>query len=301
MNYRHAFHAGNFADVVKHAALCLLVARLAEKPKPFAVLDTHAGLGEYDLLADAAARTGEWTRGIARVFARGDAPAEMAAYLDAVAALNPDGKLRWYPGSPRLVRGLLRPGDRLVANELHPEDARTLARTFSHEGGAHEPEIVIREGDGYVAVKANLPPRERRGLVFLDPPFERRDEFEALARALRHGLRRFATGTFAAWYPIKDRPAPDAFLADIADGRIARVSVAEFLMQPADDPKRLAGCGLLFVNAPFGFGERLARAWNWCADALEARGGVRIETLTPETPTARTGSPIRAAEETGET
>ncbi len=295
MNYRHAFHAGNFADVVKHAALCLLVARLAEKAKPFCVLDTHAGLGEYDLMADPAARTGEWTQGIARVFARADAPAEMAPYLDEVRALNPDGALRWYPGSPRLIARGLRAGDRLVANELHPEDARTLARTFPNEPG-----VEISEGDGYVAVKAKLPPRERRGLVFLDPPFERKDEFDALARALRQGLRRFATGTFAAWYPIKDRAAPDAFLAGMADGRVARVSVAEFLMRPADDPKRLAGCGLVFVNAPFGFAERLSRAWNWCADALAAQGGVRIETLVAETPTARTGSPIRAAEETGE-
>ncbi|MBL8806011.1 MAG: 23S rRNA (adenine(2030)-N(6))-methyltransferase RlmJ [Rhodospirillales bacterium] len=300
MNYRHAFHAGNFADVVKHAALCLLVARLAEKPKPFFVLDTHAGLGEYDLLADPAMRTGEWTHGIARVFARSDAPAEMAPYLDAVRALNPDGTLRWYPGSPRLVRGLLRPGDRLLANELHEEDAQTLARTF-----AREPGIEIRAGDGYVAVKAALPPRERRGLVFIDPPFERKDEFAALARALRQGLRRFATGVFAAWYPVKDRPGPDAFLGEIADGRIARVSLAEFLMHPADDPRRLSGCGLVFVNAPFGFETALQAAWGWCAQTLGAAGGVRIETLVPEMPrpetkTARTGSPIRAVTDSGE-
>ncbi|MBI1245045.1 MAG: 23S rRNA (adenine(2030)-N(6))-methyltransferase RlmJ [Alphaproteobacteria bacterium] len=293
MNYRHAFHAGNFADVAKHVALCLLVARLAEKEKPFFVLDTHAGLGEYDLLADPASRTGEWTHGIARIFARADAPPELAGYLAAVRALNPDGTLRWYPGSPRLIAGALRPGDRLVANELHGEDAHTLARTFARETG-----IEVRDGDGYVAIKAALPPRERRGLVFVDPPFERKDEFAALARALRQGLRRFATGTFAAWYPIKDRVSCDAFVADMADGRIARVSVAEFLMRPADDPKRLAGCGLLFVNAPFGFEARLERAWNWCADALGAAGGMRIENLVGEKATARTEVPIRAAADT---
>jgi 23S rRNA (adenine2030-N6)-methyltransferase len=277
MNYRHAFHAGGFADVAKHVALALLVERLRDKPKPFCVLDTHAGLGEYDLLADAATRTGEWQDGIARIFQHTDAPDAMAAYLGAVRALNPDGTLRWYPGSPRLVQGLLRAGDRLVANELHPADAETLRRTFAREAG-----VEIAEGDGYAAIKAKLPPRERRGLVFVDPPFERKDEFAALAKALRQGHRRFATGTFVAWYPVKGRAAVDAFLAEIGDGRIARVGVAEFMRHPADDEKRLNGSGLVTVNAPWKFEERLREAWEWTAAALGIEGGVRIETLVGE-------------------
>ncbi|MBI3505986.1 MAG: 23S rRNA (adenine(2030)-N(6))-methyltransferase RlmJ [Proteobacteria bacterium] len=279
MNYRHAFHAGGFADVAKHVALALLIERLADKPKPFCVLDTHAGLGEYDLLADAATRTGEWRDGIAKVFDAQGAPDAMAAYLRVVRGLNPDGTLRWYPGSPRLVRELVRPGDRLVANELHPEDAETLRRTF--EG---EPDIEIAEGDGYTALKSKLPPRERRGLAFVDPPFERKDEFAALARALRQGHRRFATGTFVAWYPVKGRGPVDAFLSEMAGGRIARVSVAEFMRFAPDDERRLNGSGLLTINAPWKFEERLREAWEWCGAAMGISGGVRIETLVGETP-----------------
>jgi 23S rRNA (adenine2030-N6)-methyltransferase len=281
MNYRHAFHAGGFADVAKHVALALLIERLADKPKPFCVIDTHAGLGEYDLLADAATRTGEWRDGIAKIFDAPGAPDAMAGYLGVVRALNPDGTLRWYPGSPRLVRELIRPGDRLVANELHPEDAETLRRTF--EG---EPAIEIVAGDGYNALKAKLPPRERRGLAFIDPPFERKDEFTALARALRQGHKRFATGTFVAWYPVKGRGPVDAFLAEMADGRIARVSVAEFMRFAPDDDRRLNGSGLLVINAPWKFDEALRAAWEWCAIALGISGGVRIETLIGETPAA---------------
>lgn len=277
MNYRHAFHAGNFADAVKHAALAILIGQLQEKPKGFCVLDTHAGLGEYDLLADAASRTGEWNDGIARLFARDDAPPAMAAYLDAVRALNPDGLLRWYPGSPRLARMLLRPQDRLIACELHAADAATLRRTF-----AREPGVEIRHEDGYQAIKALWPPRERRGLALLDPPFERKDEFDALEEALREGHRRFATGTLAAWYPVKGRAPVEAFLAKLGDGAIRRVSVAEFMRRPADDDRRLNGCGLLLVNAPWRFEASLREAWQWCAAAFDATGGIRIETLTGE-------------------
>ncbi|MCA3262463.1 MAG: 23S rRNA (adenine(2030)-N(6))-methyltransferase RlmJ [Telmatospirillum sp.] len=277
MNYRHAFHAGNFADLAKHAALGLLVRHLAEKPKGFCVLDTHAGLGEYDLLADAASRTGEWQGGIGRVFGAGEPPASLAPYLDAVNALNSDGVLRWYPGSPRLIKSLLRPQDRLIACELHPQDAATLQRTFARERG-----VEIRAQDGYQALASLWPPRERRGLALIDPPFERTDEFAALEEALRGAHRRFATGTLAAWYPIKGRAPVDAFLAAVGDGRIRRVSVAEFMRQPPDDPKRFNGSGLVIVNAPWQFDEKLRTAWEWCAAALEIAGGIRIETLVGE-------------------
>jgi 23S rRNA (adenine2030-N6)-methyltransferase len=277
MNYRHAFHAGNFADLAKHAALALLVQRLAEKPKGFCVLDTHAGLGEYDLLADAAARTGEWRHGIGRIFARSDAPAALMPYLGAVRELNPNGILRWYPGSPRLAKSLLRGQDRLIACELHDQDAATLRRTF-----AAERQIEIRHEDGYQALASLWPPRERRGLALIDPPFERTDEFSVLEQAMRHAHRRFATGMLAAWYPIKGRAPVDAFLQSMGDGRIRRVAVAEFMRSPPDDPKRLNGCGLLLVNAPWQFEEKLREAWSWCADALDASGGIRIETLVGE-------------------
>ena len=274
MNYRHAFHAGNFADVVKHATYAWVLARLAEKPKPFAVLDTHAGLGEYDLDADQATRTGEWRSGIARVReALGQAPEALAPYAASLAGLEP----RWYPGSPRIAAEHLRAEDRLILCEKHPEDAETLRRTFAGEAN-----VEIRAGDGYATLKAALPPKERRGVVLLDPPFEAKDEFERLARALRQGLKRFPTGVFLAWYPIVERDGPDALIADIARGDVKRVTLCEIEWKQAPDGKGLRGCGILSINAPWRYEEAAREIWTWCAARFAPGAKVRVETLVGE-------------------
>ena len=209
MNYRHGYHAGNFADVLKHTALCELLRLLTAKDKKLFVLDTHAGAGGYDLSGSKARRTGEAETGIVRLAAapRAGMPAAVARYLAAVAAYDrkfgpAGGKPSRYPGSPRLVRAALRPGDRFIACELHPEEALALKREFAGDRA-----IEVRQADGYKALKALLPPVERRGLVLIDPPFEVTDEYERLLRALRQGVRRFATGCYAVWYPIKDEAA----------------------------------------------------------------------------------------------
>ena len=176
MNYRHLYHAGGFADVFKHVVLSLVLRRLAEKDTPFCVLDTHAGIGRYDLETPAAQKTGEYRQGIAKVLLAKDAPAELGPYLDLIRALNPGGALRWYPGSPLVEQRLTRPQDRLVLMELHPEDARTLKRSF-----AGDPRVGVHHEDGYLGVKAFLPPKERRGLVLIDPPYEERDELAQAA------------------------------------------------------------------------------------------------------------------------
>jgi 23S rRNA (adenine2030-N6)-methyltransferase len=274
VNYRHAFHAGGFSDVVKHATYAWVLARLAEKPKPFAVLDTHAGLGEYDLDADQASRTGEWRAGIARVRdALADAPSSLQPYAASLAGLD----TRWYPGSPRVAAAHLRAGDRLIACEKHPEDAETLRRTF-----AGETRIELRTGDGYAALKALLPPPERRGLVLIDPPFEAPDEFERLTRALRQGLKRFPTGMFLAWYPIVDRDGPDALIGAFASGAVKRVGLCEIDWQEAPDGKGLRGCGMLSVNAPWRYESAMREAWEWCAARFTPGARVRIETLVGE-------------------
>ncbi|MCZ8124499.1 MAG: 23S rRNA (adenine(2030)-N(6))-methyltransferase RlmJ [Magnetospirillum sp.] len=274
MNYRHAFHAGNFADVVKHATYAWTLARLAEKPKPFAALDTHAGLGEYDLDADQAARTGEWRTGIGRVRdALGTAPAALAPYAASLAALDP----RFYPGSPRVAAAHLRAEDRLILCEKHPADAETLRRTF-----AEETRVEIRADDGYAVLKAALPPKERRGVVLIDPPFEAKDEFARLAGALRQGLKRFATGTFLVWYPIKDRAGPDALIGGFADGAVKRVGVCEIEWAQAPDGKGLRGCGMLSVNAPWRYEEAMHEAWGWCADRFPPGAQIRVETVVGE-------------------
>jgi 23S rRNA (adenine2030-N6)-methyltransferase len=260
MNYRHAYHAGNFADVFKHAGLALIVDYLKKKPVPFAVIDTHAGLGRYDLSAPEAEKTGEWRQGIGRVLESPPDLPGLGLLLKAVAAVNGGHKPsaahmpRYYPGSPRVARTLLRKSDKLWCAELHPEDARALAREFRGDG-----QVEIRRMDGYEAIRAWLPPREKRGVVLIDPPFEQRDEFDHLLRGLKDGHRRFATGIFVLWYPIKARAPADRFHAALAESAIRRILAAELLIHRLDNSERLNGCGLIVVNPPWRLDADLAR------------------------------------------
>ncbi|MBX3568184.1 MAG: 23S rRNA (adenine(2030)-N(6))-methyltransferase RlmJ [Rhizobiaceae bacterium] len=249
MNYRHAFHAGNFADVVKHAILARLVDYLKRKDKAFRVIDTHAGTGLYDLQADPSQRTGEYEAGISRLFGASlQEPVRqlLAPYLDAVAAANPPGALRHYPGSPAIVRHLMRKQDRLTAIERHPQDARLLADRFA---GDHQVRVI--ELDGWLALGAHLPPKEKRGLVLVDPPFEEADEFGRLAEGLARAVRRWPGGIYALWYPIKDRAA----LADFRDSVIAlglpKVLDIRFHIRQPSRVARLDGTGMVVVNPPF--------------------------------------------------
>lgn len=271
MNYRHAYHAGNFADVVKHALLALAIEQLKGKDKPFFVLDTHAGIGLYDLQGEQAGKTGEWEAGIGRVLARDDAPADLAPYLDVVRAMNPDGALRWYPGSPLLTRRLMRDGDRLVGCDLHPEDAALLAEAFGRDRRVH-----VEHGDGYAALKAQVPPPERRGLVLIDPPFERRDEFEQMAKALHQGLRRWAAGTWASWYPIKDPVEHGRFLAGLAETVTAKTWAVDFYIREPREPGRLNGCGMVFVNPPYRVLQAAETVLPWLAEVLAQGPGARV-------------------------
>ena len=277
MNYRHGFHAGNFADVLKHLVLCELLRLLASKDKKLFVLDTHAGAGSYDLASQMAARTGEAEAGIARLLAAPKAgmPAAVVRYLAAVSAYDrkfgpAGGALRRYPGSPRLIRGTMRATDRFVACELHPQDALSLRREF-----AGDPSVEVKQADGYHAVKAMLPPPERRALVLIDPPFEATDEFEKLSRALRHALRRFATGCYAVWYPIKDEAAVAEFVAAQAGLKTVRLE----LHTPVDGTK-LGACGVLVINPPWKFEEAMLESLPW----IEAQLGHGVSTRLVASP-----------------
>jgi 23S rRNA (adenine2030-N6)-methyltransferase len=240
MNYRHTYHAGNFADCFKHAILIWLLQAMQRKPKPFFVLDTHAGIGAYDLTGDAAQRTGEWQSGIARILE--NTPPALQAYADL--ARDPTH----YPGSPSIIRALLRPGDRAVLCELHPDDHAVLRRNF-----ARNPQMAVHLRDGYEAVGAFLPPPERRGLTLIDPPYESGDEFSKLESAVRLAQARFAGGVVAAWYPIKHRAPIRAFHDSLRRGGIRDIVAAEFLLRAPLDPARLNGCGMLILNPPFRF------------------------------------------------
>ncbi len=287
MNYRHAYHAGNFADIVKHAVLALLLERLAAKPSPYFMLDTHAGIGRYDLASEAALKTGEAAAGIGRLLAAlaGEAtPPELTAYLGAVAALNdrspPGERPRWYPGSPRLTRALMRAGDRLVLAEAHPDDARTLKREF-----AGDAQVQVHHRDGWGALKAFLPPPERRGLVLIDPPYESADEADRLVAGLAAAHRRWPGGVYALWYPIKERPWVWRLHEALAATGIRRQLVAELTVFPEDDWRRLNGCGIIVINPPWqvdGAITGLLPRLHSALTAGEGAGGWRVEWLVPE-------------------
>jgi 23S rRNA (adenine2030-N6)-methyltransferase len=225
VNYRHAFHAGSFADVVKHAVLCRILNYLRTKEAPFRVIDTHAGAGLYDLTGDEASRGGEWYDGIARLMAAQvpeNAAALLAPYLDVIGALNERGRLKIYPGSPAIVRAWLRPQDRLIACELEPKAAVALSNNLRGDT-----RIKTLEIDGWMALGAYVPPPERRGLVLIDPPFEQDGDFAQLASGLSVAHRKWATGIYALWYPIKGRPEPDALAKSVSRLGIPKILRAE--------------------------------------------------------------------------
>ena len=245
MNYRHAYHAGNAADCFKHAVLVWALRALARKPKPFFVLDTHAGVGRYDLAGEAALRTGEAGSGILRLLH--DAPDPLADYLGLVRGLG------LYPGSPALIAALLRPGDRAVFCELHPEDHAALrAAAF-----ARDTRVSVHLRDGYAAIDAFLPPPERRGLVLIDPPYEQPDEHDQVLIALRSANARFPSGVVLAWYPVKHRAPVRALHDALRAGPIRDVVAVELLLRQPLDPTRLNGSGLVIVNPPFRFDAEL--------------------------------------------
>ena len=278
MNYRHAFHAGGFTDVVKHATLALVLEHLKAKEQPYCFVDTHAGIGRYDLWSEPPQRTGEYRAGILKALR--DPLPDLAPYLNVVRSMNGEGPhVRWYPGSPGLAQALLRPQDRIVLCELHPEDARTLAASFADDG-----RIQVQEADGYIGLKAFLPPKERRGCVLIDPPFEVTDEFARIVRGLSHAHRRWATGVYLVWYPIKHRGPVQAFHDALKATGVRRILVAELLLRGDTDPDQLNGSGMLVINPPWKLDESLSRLLPaLLADfGAASTGRVRVETLVPE-------------------
>ena len=258
MNYRHSYHAGNFADVLKHAVLASIITYLKRKDHAFRVIDTHSGPGLYDLSSKEAQATGEWREGVGRVIAAKKSPALtafLAPWLDAVKQLNdeaaPEGKehdggIRLYPGSPKLTRMLMRKQDRLSAIELHPADARELAALF-----AGDYQVRVTELDGWLALGGHLPPKEKRGLVLIDPPFEIEGEFDRMVDGLARATRRFASGTYCLWHPIKIDSPVDAFHKKIIALGRPNTLAAEIMIRNNKMAPGLNGSGLVIINPPF--------------------------------------------------
>ena len=285
MNYRHAFHAGGFADVIKHIVLVRMLTYLQEKPAAFRVIDTHAGAGLYDLTSDEARRGGEWLTGIARVmqarFSETVLPL-VAPYLDIVRAFNPQRGLEAYPGSPLIARALLRPQDRLTACEVEPKARKRLIDALRRDTQARVVDL-----DGWMALPAFVPPNERRGLVLIDPPFEQKDEFARLAEGFAQAFAKWPTGSYLLWYPVKSRRATDDLARQVAAAAAAGAQPGkclrlEFSTAPQAAEPGLSSAGLLIVNPPWKLLEELKAILPELEKPLGQGGAGRFRLETPK-------------------
>ncbi|MEY9326236.1 23S rRNA (adenine(2030)-N(6))-methyltransferase RlmJ [Sinorhizobium fredii] len=274
MNYRHAYHAGNHTEVFKHAILVMLLEHLTQKTQPFMVLDTHAGVGLYDLESEQAQRTGEKVDGVEKIYDVGIPSCQR--YFDIIKSINP-GKLRHYPGSPEISRHMLRPTDRLIACELHPDDYLELEDRYRFDR-----RVTVQNRSGYDAINALLPPVEKRGLVFVDPPFEQKDEVQSMISALKKGLRKWSTGIFCFWYPIKDSKIGDALADAVVSAQYPKALRIEFLPFKKDG-MNLAGSGIIICNTPWKMDEKATLLCRDIAPKLgDGRGTWSIKWLTEE-------------------
>lgn len=279
MNYRHSYHAGNHADVFKHAVLLRMAHLLQRKEAPFCYLDSHAGTALYDLQGEASGKTGEYLDGIARLWGRQDLPELLQTYCQAVARHNDDGTLRYYPGSPQLLADSLRDQDRMILSELHPEDAATLAAHF-----AASPQVAVHQRDGYELAKAFLPVTEKRALWLLDPPFEKQDDLARCLAAMKIGIQRMRQTVIALWYPIKDERLLRDFYRQVGAAGLPKVLRVELHVRPADNSMGLNGSGMMLVNPPWPLWEELAETLPWLAQHLaqSGSGSVRMDWLAGE-------------------
>ncbi|MFZ0424096.1 MAG: 23S rRNA (adenine(2030)-N(6))-methyltransferase RlmJ [Xanthobacteraceae bacterium] len=288
MNYQHAFHAGNFADVHKHVVLTRVLEHLRAKPAAFRVIDSHAGAGRYDLLGPEATRTGEWHDGIERVLAQrqpgtvrvsdGSSPqALLEPYLKIIAALNPAGALRVYPGSPLVAKALLRPQDRLIACELEPRARAALVAVLRGE-----PRAKVLAIDGWMALNANVPPKERRGVVLIDPPYEDAGDFMRLSGAFHEAHRKWPTGIYLLWYPIKDRAAPEALARRLLRLDVPKMLRCEITLRAPSADGGLVGSGLIVVNPPFRLADELKILLPALGGMFSPTSGHQLDWLTVE-------------------
>lgn len=272
MNYDHHYHAGNFADVVKHVILSTLLISLKKKDTPFCYIDTHAGAGFYDLFSDLAKKSKEYVSGIEKVIQQDNPPAIVKDYLAAVHHISNElthtklASLRFYPGSPLLARHLLRPHDSIIACELQPKTYEALREAF-----AGDKQVAIHHTDGFVGLKAFLPPKERRGVILIDPPYENLDEFTRIAHSLPMALKRFETGIYAIWYPLKGQQEVERFYRMLKQHIDHPMLAIELSIYP-DLPQHLNGCGLVVINPPYQFDTSVQELLPWLWKALSING-----------------------------
>ncbi|PPY22748.1 23S rRNA (adenine(2030)-N(6))-methyltransferase RlmJ [Cronobacter sakazakii] len=279
LSYRHSFHAGNHADVLKHTVQSLIIESLKEKEKPFLYLDTHAGAGRYLLSGEHAERTGEYLEGIARIWQRDDLPAELAPYISAVSHFNRSGQLRYYPGSPLIARQLLRPQDSLQLTELHPSDFPLLRGEFQKDERAR-----VERADGYQQLKSKLPPASRRGLILIDPPYEIKTDYQAVVQGISEGYKRFATGVYALWYPVVLRNQIKRMMNDLEATGVRRILQIELAVRPDSDQRGMTASGMIVINPPWKLEQQMATLLPWLHKALvpAGTGHTTLKWVVPE-------------------
>ncbi len=279
LSYRHSFHAGNHADVLKHTVLSLILAAMKEKDKPFLYLDTHAGAGRYLLNSDRAERTGEYHDGIARIWQREDCPALLEPYLTVISHYNRSGTLRYYPGSPLIARQLLREHDRLHLTELHSGDYPLLRSEFQKD-----PRAEVLRADGYQQLKSQLPPPSRRGVILIDPPYEMKTDYQDVVAGIQEGYKRFATGVYALWYPVVLRQQVKRILAGLEKTGIRRILQIELAMRPDSDQRGMTASGMIVINPPWMLEQQMNELLPWLHQALvpEGIGHTLVRWITPE-------------------
>lgn len=278
LSYRHSFHAGNHADVVKHIVQSLILDALKQKDKPFVYHDTHSGVGRYDLTHEWSEKTGEYKQGIAKLWQQADLPDELESYLDSIRTLNEGDELRYYPGSPRVARAQLRRGDRMVLTELHPSDFPLLEQEFDRDR-----QVKIFKEDGFARLKGSLPPKERRGLVLIDPPYELAKEYRDVVQAIAQSYKRWATGIYAIWYPVVNRYDIDDMLKGLQGLGIRKILQIEMGVSPDTNERGMTASGMIIVNPPWKLESQMQAILPVLKQAIApATGHFKVEWVVPE-------------------
>ena len=278
LSYRHSFHAGNHADVIKHIVQSLILDSLKQKDKPFVYHDTHSGVGRYDLQDERSEKTGEFKEGIARIWDRDDIPEEIASYIDAIKALNDNDELRYYPGSPKVARAQIREDDRMTLTELHPTDFPLLLQEFRGDR-----QVKMYKEDGFACLKASLPPKERRGVVLIDPPYELKHEYMDVVKAIKNSHERWATGTYAIWYPVVYRENIDKMLKGLKDLGIRKILQLELGVAPDSEERGMTASGMIVINPPWKLEGQMKTLLPWLQGAIAPNHGHhKVEWIVPE-------------------
>lgn len=280
LSYRHSFHAGNHADVIKHIVLMLIIESLQQKEKGFYYLDTHAGVGRYRLFSEEAEKTAEFEEGIGRLWQRDDLPEEVARYIKLIKKFNYGGKeLRYYAGSPLIAATMLRPQDRALLTELHPSDFPLLRNNFKEFEN-----VTTKRDNGFMQVKATLPPKERRGLVLIDPPYELKEDYDLVVSAIEEGYKRFATGVYAIWYPVVLRQQIKRMVRNLENTGIRKILQIELAVRPDSDQRGMTASGMIVINPPWTLEQQMKKILPYLTETLvpEGTGSWSVNWITPE-------------------